>query len=207
MHYSLRFLPYAIFFCVALIGINQLFLYVKLNYPEAIAWSSDAPIDPLDFNELVKLGPFFELVGETADTLQEVPSLFLESESSTSMKKVFVAMRSPTCPTARTYARSIQALALAHPDIEFVSILPSAEDIEEFKESIWEIGRVLVDPSLFFWKFIWFALYRFLYDFNILFRQNNRKVALGISLYSPRAIIASVKTWIHERDISLPNGE
>ena len=28
-----------------------------------------------------------------------------------------------------------------------------------------------------------------------------------MSLYSPRAFIASVKTWIHERNVVLPHGE
>ena len=71
-------------------------------------------------------------------------------------KKVFVAIRSPSCPAARTYARSVQTLANSFPEIDFIAILPTAEGLEEFKEKVWENGRLFVDTNLVFWDFIWY---------------------------------------------------
>ena len=158
MHHSLKFIPYALFFCISLIAVNQLFAFIKINYPEAVSWSSDAPAQPLLFEDLGKLGPFMELTADSADSIVEVQSLFSSTGENTKNISLLVAFRSSTCPVARNYARSLQSLVKAYPNIDFIAVLPNPEDVESFKESSWEEGRVMVDPSLSLWDFIWYIL-------------------------------------------------
>ena len=154
MHYSIRFVPYAILFCLSLISVNLLFSFIKKNYPEAVNWSSDVPSQALSFAALAKLGPFLELTSDSVDSLVEIPLLIKPAAEKN--LSVFVAFRSPTCPVARNYARSLQSsLVKTHPEIDFVAVFCSPEGIEEFKQFAWDDGRLLVDPSFSFWNFIW----------------------------------------------------
>ena len=157
MHYAVKFVPYAIAFCISLVAVDWVFKFIKVNFPQAVTWTSTAPTNNLSYEGLFTMKGFEEMLGDSVDSLVSDASLVhLQAKEPLANSTLFYAVRSTTCPAARCYARALQNLASSMPDVEFVAVVTSPEQLDAFKEKSWTSGRIIVDRNLAFWNFIWY---------------------------------------------------